>query len=297
MIRSSTAAPPSSPTPARSRNPTIPAAKLTVRDVLERHDIVPRRRFGQNFLHDRRISRRIADAAGLAAGESVLEIGPGLGALTRPLLESGAAVTAIEIDPRVADFLEMEFASHEAFTLIRGDVREADLDRLAPDARALVANLPYSITGPVLALLVNRADRFDRALLMLQKEVAARLTAGAGGRELGAVSVLLRLQWRVERLFDVGRGAFIPAPDVVSSVVRFTRIAGARLEADVKDAVNRAYRQRRKMLRKTLAGTVADEAALARALVALGHAEAARPEELEPEEWPALLAAACGRTS
>ena len=252
---------------------------MTVRDVLERHDIVPRRRFGQNFLHDPRIARRIADAAEVAAGERVLEIGPGLGALTRPLLDSGVAVTAIEIDERVADFLETEFASRGAFTLVRGDVREADLDRLAPDARALVANLPYSITGPVLAPpRRSRGSLLTARSLMLQKEVATRLTAAAGGRELGAVSVLLRLQWRVERLFDVGRGAFLPAPDVVSSVVRFTRIPGTRLPADLKEAVNRAYRQRRKMLRKTLAGFVADEAALAAALASLGHPEAARPE-------------------
>jgi 16S rRNA (adenine1518-N6/adenine1519-N6)-dimethyltransferase len=263
-----------------------------VRDVLERHDIVPRRRFGQNFLHDPRVARRIVGAAAVSAGEGVLEIGPGLGALTRPLLDAGARVTAIEIDPRLADFLEADLAGRPGFVLVRGDVREADLDRLAPQARTLVANLPYSITGPVLALLVDRADRFDRALVMLQKEVASRLTARPGGKELGAVSVLLRLQWRVERLFDVGRGAFQPAPDVVSSVVRFTRLAGARLDADVKAAVNRAYRHRRKMLRKTLADAAAGEASLGRALVALGHAETARPEALAPEDWPRLLAAA-----
>lgn len=270
---------------------------MTLRDVLHRHDIVPRRRFGQNFLHDPRVARRIAEAAGLSPGEGVLEIGPGLGALTRPLLDAGAAVTAIEIDARVVAFLQTELADRTNFVLVRGDVREADLDRLAPEARTLVANLPYSITGPVLSMLVNRADRFDCAVLMLQKEVATRLTANAGGRELGAVSVLLRLQWRLERLFDVGRGAFLPVPDVVSSVVRFTRIHGARLEPEVKDAVNRAYRQRRKMLKKTLAGTVADEADLARALVSLGHPDTARPEALSPEEWPPLLAAARGTTS
>jgi 16S rRNA (adenine1518-N6/adenine1519-N6)-dimethyltransferase len=238
---------------------------------------VPRRRFGQNFLHDPRIARRIAAAAEASPGERVLEIGPGLGALTFPLLESGAKVTAIEIDARVADFLEMELAGREDFSLVRGDVCEADLDLLAPDARVLVANLPYSITGPILALLIDRPGRFERAI--------------------GAVTVLLRLLWRLERLFDVGAGAFLPAPEVISSVLRFTRIPGSVLDPFVKDAVNRAYRQRRKMLKKTLAGTVAEEGSLARALGALGYPDTARPESVEPADWPRLVALARGGTS
>ncbi|MFN8178505.1 MAG: 16S rRNA (adenine(1518)-N(6)/adenine(1519)-N(6))-dimethyltransferase RsmA [bacterium] len=258
---------------------------------------MPRRRYGQNFLHDPRIARRIAAAAEASPGVGVFEIGPGLGALTIPLLESGAKVTAIEIDPRVADFLEAELAGRGNFSLVRGDVCEADLDRLAEGARVLVANLPYSITGPILALLIDRPERFDRAVLMMQKEVALRITAKPGEREMGAVSVLLRLLWRLERLFDVGAGAFLPAPEVVSSVLRFTRIPGAVLDPFVKDAVNRAYRQRRKTLKKTLAGAVADEGSLARALTALGYPDTARPESVAPADWPRLVALARVETS
>jgi 16S rRNA (adenine1518-N6/adenine1519-N6)-dimethyltransferase len=281
---------PAPPAPPRARFRAIPRAE-TLRDVLTRHSIVPRRRLGQNFLHERRTARRIVDAAALRAGEHVLEIGPGLGALTLPLLAAGARVTAIEIDPRLADCLAAELRGREGFTLVRGDVLERDLDRLAPDARVLVANLPYSITGPVLARLIEGPDRFDRAVLMLQKEVGARLAA-RGGRELGAPAVLLRLLWRIERLFEVGTGAFVPPPEVVSVVVRLTRLPGATLDPGTREAVNRAYRQRRKMLRKTLSRTVAEETALARALAALGRPESARPEELAPEEWPRLLARA-----
>jgi 16S rRNA (adenine1518-N6/adenine1519-N6)-dimethyltransferase len=180
---------------------------------------------------------------------------------------------------------------------VRADVREADLDRLAPDARVLVANLPYSITGAILALLVDRPERFERAVLMVQKEVAARINARPGDREMGAVSVLLRLLFGVERLFDIGAGAFLPAPEVASSVLRFTRLPGARLDPSVRDAVNRAYRQRRKMLRKTLAGTGGEEGALSRALIALGHPDTARPEDLSPAHWPRLLALASGTAS
>jgi 16S rRNA (adenine1518-N6/adenine1519-N6)-dimethyltransferase len=240
-------------------------------------------------LHDERIARRIVDAVEARRGAHVVEIGPGLGALTRPLLDLGARVTAIEIDPRVANFLAEDLADRERFTLVRGDVLAMDLARVAPDARVLVANLPYSITGPVLSLLIEAADRLDRAVLMLQREVAARLTARAGGKELGAVAVILRLAWKIERLFDVGSGAFIPAPDVASRVVRLTRIPGARIDPAVRELVNRAYRQRRKMIRKTLANDRAHEERLGRALAALGRPETARPEDLEPEEWPRLF--------
>jgi 16S rRNA (adenine1518-N6/adenine1519-N6)-dimethyltransferase len=249
---------------------------------------VPRRRHGQNFLHDGRIARRIVAAAEVGPGSHVLEIGPGLGALTRPLLETGARVTSIEIDPRVADFLEEELGGREGFTLVRGDALEADLDAVAPGARVLVANLPYSITGPVLSLLIGDAGRFERAVLMVQKEVAVRLTASAGGRALGAPAVLLRLAWSVERLFDVGSGAFVPAPEVTSRVVRFVRRAGPP-EASLRETINRAYRQRRKMIRKTLAGDAFGEEALSLALAAIGRPDTARPEDLEPEDWPKLL--------
>lgn len=253
---------------------------------------MPRRRHGQNFLHDVRIARRIVAATEAGPDVHVVEIGPGLGALTQPLLETGARVTAIEIDPRVADFLAEALAPYERFTLVRGDALDVDLAKEAPGARVLLANLPYSITGPVLSLLIDDANRFDRAVLMLQKEVAVRLTADAGGRDLGAVAVLLRLTWTIRRLFDVGPGAFVPAPEVDSRVVRLTRIPRARVDPGVREIVNRAYRQRRKMLKKTLADDRADEARFARALAALGRPPTARPEDLEPEEWPRLWALA-----
>jgi 16S rRNA (adenine1518-N6/adenine1519-N6)-dimethyltransferase len=268
----------------------IATAKIPVREVLERYEIAPRKRFGQNFLHDPAVCRRIVETVAPAPGESVLEIGPGLGALTVPLLDAGARVTAVEVDRRIADYLETALADRAGFELVRGDVLRTDLDRVAPEARVLVGNLPYSITGPILARLLDGAGRFDRVVIMVQREVAARLTAGAGGRELGAPAVLLRLLYRVEKRFDVGRGAFLPPPEVVSSVLRLERIPGARLDAGVRDAVNRAYRQRRKMLRKTLGGAIAPESALAEALESIGRSPAARPEDLEPGDWPELVA-------
>jgi 16S rRNA (adenine1518-N6/adenine1519-N6)-dimethyltransferase len=271
------------------RSSIIAAAKVPVRETLDRYGITPRKRFGQNFLHDPAVARRIVAASGAGAGSRVLEIGPGLGALTGPLLEAGARVTAVEVDPRIAAYLEDAYAGRRGFTLVRGDVLRAPWSELAGPGALLVANLPYSITGPVLARLIDHADLFARATLMVQREVAQRLVAGAGGKEIGAPAVLLRLLHRVERLFDVGKGAFQPVPEVASSVIALERREGAVLAPGLRDAVNLAYRNRRKMLRKTLAGTVAAEGAIAAALRGLGRPPAARPEDLEPAEWPLLL--------
>ncbi len=279
---------PAHPPPADEVS-VIDAASLSIREILDRWAIAPRKRFGQNFLHDPAVCRRIAESVDAGPGERVVEIGPGLGALTLPLLDRGAHVTAIEVDPRIADFLEERLAGHDRFTLVRGDVLAVDLAAVDPESTSLIGNLPYSITGPLLGLLIEHAGRFEQAVLMVQREVAARLVARAGGRELGAPAVLLRLLYRVERLFDIGRGAFQPPPDIVSTVLRFTRIEGAVLDPALREAVNRAYRQRRKMLRKTLKGYVAPEAALAAALVEIGQSEAARPEDLAPEDWPRML--------
>lgn len=272
------------------RSSIIASAKVPVRETLGRYGITPRKRFGQNFLHDPAVARRIVAGCGAGPGVDVLEIGPGLGALTSPLLETGAAVTAVEVDPRIAAFLSDSLGDRERFTLVHGDILREAWDELVDAGAVLVANLPYSITGPVLARLIAHAGLFPRATLMLQREVAQRLTAGAGGKEIGAPSVLLRLLYRIERRFDVGKGAFLPAPEVASSVIGLERVEGAVLEPSLRDAVNLAYRGRRKMLRKTLGGVVAAEGTIAAALVELGHSAAARPEDLEPAEWPRLLA-------
>jgi 16S rRNA (adenine1518-N6/adenine1519-N6)-dimethyltransferase len=271
------------------RSLIIAPAKVPVREVLGRYGIVPRKRFGQNFLHDPAVCRRIVESAGLQAGDAVLEIGPGLGALTRPLLEAGVQVTAVEVDRRIAAYLTEELGSHPAFTLLTGDVLDQDLAAITPAGAVLVANLPYSITGPVLSRLIESVDLFSRAVVMVQREVALRLTAGAGGKEIGAPAVMLRLLYRVERVFDVGGGAFLPPPDVASSVLRLTRIPGASVAPGLREAVNRAYRNRRQMLRRTLGGTPEAEAAVVAALAGIGRPETARPEDLEPEEWPRFV--------
>lgn len=278
--------------PRTTRGSVIAAPSRPIRDVLDEFSIVPRKRHGQNFLHDPAVAARIAGAAALASEELVLEIGPGLGALTRPMLETGARVTAIEIDPRIVSHLEAEFADVSRFTLHAGDALALDWNEVAAEPFVLVSNLPYSITGPLLDRILRAAPHIRRAVVMVQKEVAARLAAGAGGKTIGAPGVLMRILFDVERLFDVGSGAFRPAPDVTSTVLRLSPRAGAVLATSVRETVNRAYLHRRKMIKKTLAAPgVVNEATIAGILESMGRPANARPEELEPDEWPSLVAA------
>lgn len=277
--------------PAGFEDLAITTRRRPIREILAEYGIAPRKRLGQHFLHDRAVCDRIVAASGVRPGERVLEIGPGLGALTEPLLAAGARVTAVEVDRRLAAYLRDALGERAGFALREADVLSLDPAEIAPEPTLLIGNLPYSITGPVLALLLAAPDRFPRAVLMVQKEVGARLVAGAGGKRLGAPAVLLRLLYRVRRLFEVGSGAFLPPPDVVSVVMALERIPGSSLAVGVADAVNTAYLHRRKMIRKTLAPRLASEELLAAALTGIGRSASARPEELEPDDWPRLLAA------
>jgi 16S rRNA (adenine1518-N6/adenine1519-N6)-dimethyltransferase len=217
--------------------------------------------------------------------------------MTRPILEAGARVTAIEIDPRIAGYLRDELGENEAFHLLQGDVLDLDWNSFAPAPWILVANLPYSITGPLLEKVLRPPAGMIRAILMLQKEVALRLTAKAGGKEIGAVGVFAQLLFDVERLFDVGAGAFHPPPEIVSTVLRLQSHVERTLSRELRDAVNRAFRHRRKMIRKTLQGAVASEEALGTALEAIGRPANARPEQLAANDWPRFLAAAATSAS
>jgi len=186
------------------------------------------RRFGQHFLTRKSILDRIAAAACPEiqgdANTSVIEIGPGRGALTEALLERSARVTAIEVDPVLVHYLQQKFrdalgSGHLA--LVEGDVLKADLAGLSlADAQTAIAgNLPYYITTPILARVFELSGRWSRAVFLVQSEVAARLAASPGGRDYGYLSVLTQIHTRPQILFEVPRGAFRPAPKVDSAVV------------------------------------------------------------------------------
>jgi 16S rRNA (adenine1518-N6/adenine1519-N6)-dimethyltransferase len=248
-----------------------------------------RRRFSQNFLHDAHYVARIVDAVDPQPGERVLEIGPGLGALTAPLLERCAAMTAVEIDRDLAARLRQRFDATQ-LQLIEGDALRLDWQRLAaadPRPLRIVGNLPYHISTPLLFALLPAAARVRDQHFMLQKEVVERMVAAPGGRDYGRLSVTLQFRYRLARLFVVPAGAFSPAPKVESAIVRLVPKPEGELPAVDAEAFARvvaaAFGQRRKTLRNALSDLL-DAAAIR----ACGVDPGARAETLPVAAFVAL---------
>ncbi len=187
-----------------------------------------RKRFGQNFLHDAGVVARIVDAIDPRPGQSIVEIGPGQAALTGALIERAHHLKAIEIDRDLAARLRMRFSA-EKLTLIEADALTFDWSELEPVPLRIVGNLPYNISTPLLFALMPIAESVIDQHFMLQKEVVDRMVASPGGKTYGRLSVMLQFRYRLIKLFDVPRGAFKPAPQVTSSVVRMQPLASSEL--------------------------------------------------------------------
>ncbi len=220
-----------------------------------------RRRFGQNFLHDPGVLARIVEAIAPQPGQAIVEIGPGQAALTSRLIERAGHVHAIEIDRDLAALLRERFPA-DALTLIEADALQVDWRSLAAHISSpsvslrIVGNLPYNISTPLLFALWPIADLVTDQHFMLQREVVDRMVAAPGSKTYGRLSVMLQFRYRLEKLFDVGAGAFKPVPQVTSSVVRMQpRACGELADVDA-DAfarvVGAAFGQRRKTLRNAL---------------------------------------------
>ena len=250
---------------------------------------VARRRFGQNFLVASGVVDRIVSAIGPRLGENVVEIGPGLGALTRPLCERLGHLHVIEIDRDLIARLR-EHYDPGCLTIHEGDALEFDFGALCTEEKSslrVVGNLPYNISTPLLFHLAGFASRLRDGHFMLQKEVVMRMVAAPGTAEYGRLSVMLQYRFHMERLFDVPPGAFRPAPKVTSSIVRMTPLpAGTynvRDEARFARIVAAAFAQRRKTLRNTLRGFL-DEADLK----ALGFDPGLRGERLSVADFVSI---------
>lgn len=213
-----------------------------------------RKRFGQNFLSDPNVIRKIIDAIRPVSGETVVEIGPGLGAMTEPLVERLGHLHVVEIDRDLIARLHQRFPP-ERLTIHEGDALKFDFASLGAPLR-VVGNLPYNISTPLLFHLATFAAQVRDMTFMLQKEVVMRMVAEPGGEDYGRLSVMLQYRFRMARLFDVPPGAFRPAPKVTSSIVRMVPLPaeqlGAKDEALLGHIVAAAFGQRRKTLRNTL---------------------------------------------
>jgi 16S rRNA (adenine1518-N6/adenine1519-N6)-dimethyltransferase len=195
----------------------------TVKSLLRRYDVRPNKLRGQNFLTSDRAAEGIVAAAGIGPEESVLEIGPGLGALTSGLLDRARRVTAVEIDRRLCRVLSDRLGDRENLELIQGDFLKLDLDELIrrsqPGGLKIVSNLPYQITGPALRTILDHLRRLRGAVLTVQREVAVRMAADPGSKTFGALSVAVRYFSIMHRHFRLPRAAFYPRPQVDSMVL------------------------------------------------------------------------------
>jgi 16S rRNA (adenine1518-N6/adenine1519-N6)-dimethyltransferase len=265
---------------------------------------MPKKSLGQNFLVDGRVVARIVSEFAPAAGETVVEIGPGRGALTGRLLDAGASVIAVEFDRDLIPVLTERFGGRANFILVHDDALAADFCVLIRPARAarVVANLPYNISTAILQKLIGQRDCLSEFVLMLQREVVERMTAPAGSSERGYLSVLVEATCEAEPLFDVSPAAFRPVPKVWSTVVR---LRPRELPAgDVRrgplfwQLVGAGFAQKRKTILNNLRAAPADLRARVEAAGGAGEALAAagvepqrRAEALTLEEWARLARA------
>lgn len=259
-------------------------------ELLQRHGLEASKALGQNFVVDPNTVRRIARLAGVGPGDHVVEIGPGLGSLTLALLETGASVTAVEMDRFLLPALREVVAGRDV-RIVEGDAREVDWAEVlaGADSWHLVANLPYNVATPLVLDLLRDVPAITRMLVMVQLEVGERLAAGPGSKTYGIPSVKVALRATARVAGRVGPDVFVPRPRVDSALVEIVRLDEPATTADPDQLValvERAFNQRRKMLRRSLAGIVAPEA-----FEASGIDPQARPEQLSVQEWGRLTLA------
>jgi 16S rRNA (adenine1518-N6/adenine1519-N6)-dimethyltransferase len=252
--------------------------------------IFTRKRFGQHFLHDRSVLERIVREVAVAPDDALLEIGPGRGALTELLLGKPRTLDAIEIDRDLAQQLRARWGAPQGFELHEADALKFDLAALARtrgQRLRVIGNLPYNISTPLLFHVAAAHDYIDDLHVMLQKEVIERIAAAPGSGEYGRLTVMLAPWFEAKHLFDVGPGAFTPAPRVWSAVARLRvrREPAFAVPAAFARTVSAAFSQRRKTLRNALKAIVGVEA-----IVAAGVDPSMRPETLTPAEFAAIAA-------
>lgn len=268
-----------------------------IRSLLARHGFTFSKKLGQNFLVNPTVCPRMAAQCGASKDSGVLEIGPGVGVLTRELAACAGKVVAIELDDRLPPVLQETLADCPNVTIVPGDALKLDLHRLIReqfgDRRVSVcANLPYYITSPlIMALLENRLP-IDAITVMVQREAADRLCAAPGTRAAGAVTLAVAYYAEAEKLFDVSRGSFLPAPHVDSAVIRL-RIrpqppVAVQDEALLFRLIRAGFGQRRKTLLNSLGSAGFDKERLRAALSVAEVSPAARAEELTLAQFAAV---------
>jgi len=259
-----------------------------IRQLLDRHGVTPKHRLGQHFLADANITRRIVELAGVGQGSRVVEVGAGTGTLTRALCEAGARVLCFEVDRGLRPVLE-EVTEGLDVELRIEDAMSIDLaETLEGGGWVFVSNLPYNVGTPLLLEAIRHASAIDRFVVMVQSEVARRLTARVGSPDYGLPSVVAGLHTEASMAMRVPPQVFYPAPRVESAVIVMTRTTTSAAAERAIELARAGFGQRRKMLRRSLAAVVDDPVAL---LERAKLPPTARAEELSPGQYLDLAGA------
>ena len=273
-----------------------------IKAILQQQRLAPKKRFGQNFLINKNISEKIVNLAGIDPDDTIIELGVGFGALTFHLAKICKKVIGLEIDSGIIRFHKEEGSLPENVTLMHQDILQADFTKLAKESGGrlkIIANLPYSISNPLLFKLTLHRDEMEWAVLMLQKEVAQRLSAKIGTKDYGILTVRMAACASVQKLLDLGPQHFHPRPKVDSQVVRITfhpkpKRAEALPDFDYtlfKIVVDAAFQQRRKTLVNALSSSSLlgiDKKSIENALVQMQFDNRVRGETLQVEDFVAL---------
>jgi len=264
-----------------------------IKELLERHDFRFSKTFGQNFLITRQIPEKIAEASEADGETTVLEIGPGIGCLTRCLAQRAKKVVTVEIDDRLLPILGETLGDLDNVQIVHNDILKTDLKALLgkEEKLAVCANLPYNITTPILVYLMESGLKFQSVTVMVQKEVAQRFCAEKGSKDYGAITLFLNYYTKPKMLFPVGAGNFMPRPRVDSAVLQLKAI-DPPVDTDPKELfriIRAAFSMRRKTLQNTLVSAGIPKEQTAGALERMGLAPSARGEELGLKEYAALV--------
>lgn len=283
---------------------TSPLANPTaMREMLEAFGLATKHRLGQNFLIDNHVIERIMELAELSGDERVLEVGPGIGTLTLALLQEAGHVTSIEADPELEQVLRAHAVDHANFNFIMGDALKVPPAAIAEasdgDPTVLVANLPYNVAATIILQFFQEMPSLERAVVMVQKEVADRIAAHAGTKAYGAYTVKLSLYGEVTGRFEVPPRCFMPAPHVDSAVVRIDRVGThglapldlAASRERVAQVVDAAFAQRRKTIRNSMGSNGFEKDTLDAAFDQTGISPTARAEALERADFIRLAMA------
>lgn len=275
---------------------TSPLASLSAtRDLLDEFGLATKHRFGQNFLIDNHVIERICALTELSGAERVLEVGPGIGTLTLALVQEAARVVSIEMDASLEPVLDAHAADYPNFRYIMGDALRVDPAEIAQAAGGapthFVANLPYNVAATIILDFFEKMPALERAVVMVQKEVADRIAAEPGSKDYGAYTVKLSLFAQVTGRFEVPPRCFMPAPHVGSAVVRLDRNGTSKPDTIVPAVcrvVDAAFAQRRKTIRNSMSSNGFAKDALDEAFATVGVAPTARAETLTREQFVAL---------